>query len=65
MAGITHIDFHLDNHVVQAGEGKLRIFVGGNTTKKPLEFRASDIMRIIRVATEQIDNVDHDYADAL
>ena len=62
---ITHIDFHVDDHLVQAGDGILRIFPNGDTRKKPIEFDASEIARVLRVATEQIDNADHDYADAV
>ena len=53
---ITNIDFHIDDHIIQMGQGYMKIFVNGDTRKQPIEFDALEIERILRVSTEQLDN---------
>lgn len=52
---ITNIDFHIDEHIIQVGQGQVRIFVNGDTRKQPIEFDAFEIERILKVSTEQLD----------
>lgn len=52
---ITNIDFHIDDHLIQVGQGVIRIFKNGDTRKEPIEFYALEIERILRVSTEQLD----------
>ena len=52
---ITNIDFHVDDHLIQVGQGIVRIFINGCTKKPPLEFNALELERILRVSTEQLD----------
>lgn len=52
---ITNIDFHIDDHLIQVGQGQVRIFIDGNTRKPPIEFDAIELERILRVSAEQLD----------
>lgn len=63
---IRQIDFHLDRHSIQVRKGKLRVFVEGNRNRKPVELDAMEVMRILRVASDQLEeNGEHEYVDAL
>jgi len=63
---INSIDFHLDEHLVQIGQGMIRIFKDGDAKKKPIELEALEISRILRIAEEQLDDTeDNDYALAV
>ena len=63
---INNIDFHLDEHLVQVGQGMIRIFKDGDTKKKPIELEALEISRILRIAEEQLNDAeDNDYALAV
>lgn len=62
---IKQIDFHLDKHTIQVHGGKLFLFVDGNTRKKPIKLDSSEIMRILRVADEQIEDGGDVYCDSL
>jgi len=55
---ITNIDFHIDTHIIQVGQGVVRIFIDGCTKKPPIkfiEFNALELERILRVSSEQLD----------
>jgi hypothetical protein len=63
---IRQIDFHLDKHSIQVRKGKLRVFIDGDRKRKPVELDAMEVMRILRVASEQLEESDdHDYVDAI
>lgn len=62
---IKQIDFHLDKHTIQVRDGKLFLYVDGNTRKKPIKLDAGEIMRILRVSDEQIEGAGEVYCDAL
>ena len=51
---ITNIDFHIDDHLIQVGQGLVRVWENGDTRKEPIEFDQSDISRILKVADEQL-----------
>ena len=58
---INNIDFHLDEHLVQVGQGMLRIFENGDNSKEPIELDALEISRVLKVASEQLDDTE-DYS---
>lgn len=63
---IQQIDFHLDKHSIQVRKGKLRVFVDGDRKRKPVELNAMEVMRILRVASDQLEEgEDYNYVDAL
>lgn len=51
---ITNIDFHVDDHLIQVGQGEMRIFQNGDMRKEPIIFYSDDIERILRIANEQL-----------
>jgi hypothetical protein len=53
---ITNIDFHIDEHLIQVGQGIIRIFKNGDTRKEPIEFDALEVERILRISIEQLDD---------
>lgn len=49
---VTNIDFHVDSHLIQVGQGLIRIFLNGDTKKQPIEFDIIEIEQIIMLVNQ-------------
>ncbi|RLJ20022.1 hypothetical protein DJ031_06850 [bacterium endosymbiont of Escarpia laminata] len=58
---IQSIDFHTDKYRVRIGEGVFLIWKRGGYEEKPIEFKATEISRMLRVASEQLDDPINNY----